>query len=165
MALAFIERGHAPSMGCGRFGAALHCAQALSCAGVYASLVVCTCSKDECLLVPWAPLSCSLARSSLELALGWSSCFFLTSVNLHSRSDLTYYRCSYFKHAITFPKTGLLRQARLLCLKPAWYGSCVYLQQKASGHCNNNTIVADGHTASNAPDLFRPPKLSGAGPG
>ena len=25
--------------------------------------------------------------------------------------------------------------------------------------------VADGHTASNAPDLFRPPKLSGAGPG
>ena len=24
---------------------------------------------------------------------------------------------------------------------------------------------ADGHTASNAPDLFRPPKLSGAGPG
>ena len=26
-------------------------------------------------------------------------------------------------------------------------------------------IVADGHTASNAPDLFRPPKLSGAGPG
>ena len=26
-------------------------------------------------------------------------------------------------------------------------------------------IFADGHTASNAPDLFRPPKLSGAGPG
>ena len=26
-------------------------------------------------------------------------------------------------------------------------------------------IVAGGHTASNAPDLFRPPKLSGAGPG
>ena len=25
--------------------------------------------------------------------------------------------------------------------------------------------LADGHTASNAPDLFRPPKLSGAGPG
>ena len=25
--------------------------------------------------------------------------------------------------------------------------------------------VAGGHTASNAPDLFRPPKLSGAGPG
>ena len=25
--------------------------------------------------------------------------------------------------------------------------------------------VADGHTASNTPDLFRPPKLSGAGPG
>ena len=24
---------------------------------------------------------------------------------------------------------------------------------------------AGGHTASNAPDLFRPPKLSGAGPG
>ena len=24
---------------------------------------------------------------------------------------------------------------------------------------------ADGHTASNTPDLFRPPKLSGAGPG
>ena len=32
--------------------------------------------------------------------------------------------------------------------------------------CNTtNTDVADGHTASNAPDLFRPPKLSGAGPG
>ena len=28
-----------------------------------------------------------------------------------------------------------------------------------------DTVVADGHTASNAPDLFRPPKLSGAGPG
>ena len=26
-------------------------------------------------------------------------------------------------------------------------------------------VVAGGHTASNAPDLFRPPKLSGAGPG
>ena len=26
------------------------------------------------------------------------------------------------------------------------------------------TLFADGHTASNAPDLFRPPKLSGAGP-
>ena len=26
-------------------------------------------------------------------------------------------------------------------------------------------FVAGGHTASNAPDLFRPPKLSGAGPG
>jgi hypothetical protein len=25
--------------------------------------------------------------------------------------------------------------------------------------------VADGHTKSNAPDLFRPPKLSGLGPG
>ena len=25
--------------------------------------------------------------------------------------------------------------------------------------------IAGGHTASNAPDLFRPPKLSGAGPG
>ena len=29
----------------------------------------------------------------------------------------------------------------------------------------NNITFADGHTASNAPDLFRPPKLSGAGPG
>ena len=28
-----------------------------------------------------------------------------------------------------------------------------------------NNMFADGHTASNAPDLFRPPKLSGAGPG
>ena len=28
-----------------------------------------------------------------------------------------------------------------------------------------NFAFADGHTASNAPDLFRPPKLSGAGPG
>jgi hypothetical protein len=26
-------------------------------------------------------------------------------------------------------------------------------------------ILADGHTVSNAPDLFRPPKLSGTGPG
>ena len=26
-------------------------------------------------------------------------------------------------------------------------------------------FIADGHTASNAPDLFRPPKLSNAGPG
>ena len=25
--------------------------------------------------------------------------------------------------------------------------------------------IADGHTVSNAPDLFRPPKLSGTGPG
>ena len=29
----------------------------------------------------------------------------------------------------------------------------------------NPMSCADGHTASNAPDLFRPPKLSGAGPG
>ena len=27
------------------------------------------------------------------------------------------------------------------------------------------STIAGGHTASNAPDLFRPPKLSGAGPG
>ena len=27
------------------------------------------------------------------------------------------------------------------------------------------TPLADGHTVSNAPDLFRPPKLSGTGPG
>ena len=26
-------------------------------------------------------------------------------------------------------------------------------------------MLADGHTVSNAPDLFRPPKLSGTGPG
>ncbi len=26
-------------------------------------------------------------------------------------------------------------------------------------------LLADGHTVSNAPDLFRPPKLSGTGPG
>ena len=30
---------------------------------------------------------------------------------------------------------------------------------------NLRLVFADGHTASNAPDLFRPPKLSGAGPG
>ena len=28
-----------------------------------------------------------------------------------------------------------------------------------------NMTFADGHTVSNAPDLFRPPKLSGTGPG
>ena len=28
-----------------------------------------------------------------------------------------------------------------------------------------DSMFAGGHTASNAPDLFRPPKLSGAGPG
>ena len=28
-----------------------------------------------------------------------------------------------------------------------------------------NDTFADGHTKSNAPDLFRPPKLSGLGPG
>ena len=31
--------------------------------------------------------------------------------------------------------------------------------------CITSIILADGHTASNTPDLFRPPKLSGAGPG
>ena len=31
--------------------------------------------------------------------------------------------------------------------------------------CTTTSFPADGHTASNAPDLFRPPKLSGAGPG
>ena len=31
--------------------------------------------------------------------------------------------------------------------------------------CAGANVHADGHTASNAPDLFRPPKLSGAGPG
>ena len=37
-------------------------------------------------------------------------------------------------------------------------------------HCtpvvkNREIVFADGHTASNTPDLFWPPKLSGAGPG
>ena len=31
--------------------------------------------------------------------------------------------------------------------------------------CPGSTVLADGHTVSNAPDLFRPPKLSGTGPG
>ena len=30
---------------------------------------------------------------------------------------------------------------------------------------SEQTAPADGHTVSNAPDLFRPPKLSGTGPG
>ena len=30
---------------------------------------------------------------------------------------------------------------------------------------SKSLTVASGHTASNAPDLFRTPKLSGAGPG
>jgi hypothetical protein len=30
---------------------------------------------------------------------------------------------------------------------------------------NGALVIAGGHTASNAPDLFRPPKLSGATPG
>ena len=32
-------------------------------------------------------------------------------------------------------------------------------------HFSCGLIFADGHTTSNAPDLFRPPKLSGVGPG
>ena len=35
----------------------------------------------------------------------------------------------------------------------------------ASGLGGAALSIAGGHTASNAPDLFRPPKLSGAGPG
>ena len=31
--------------------------------------------------------------------------------------------------------------------------------------CSTNNKFAGGHTASNAPELFRPPQLSGAGPG
>ena len=38
-------------------------------------------------------------------------------------------------------------------------GACPEGRLKSTGN------IADGHTASNAPDLFRPPKLSGAGPG
>ena len=39
-------------------------------------------------------------------------------------------------------------------------------QSPGAGRAGPRTpISADGHTASNAPDLFRPPKLSGAGPG
>ena len=37
--------------------------------------------------------------------------------------------------------------------------TCCFARMPAS------MAFADGHTASNAPDLFRPPKLSGAGPG
>ena len=36
---------------------------------------------------------------------------------------------------------------------------------KPNGRGNGALITAGGHTASNAPDLFRLPKLSGAGPG
>ena len=48
---------------------------------------------------------------------------------------------------------------------------CTNNQQPSTCACPSqpwraaNTVLADGHTASNAPDLFRPPKLSGAGPG
>ena len=39
-------------------------------------------------------------------------------------------------------------------------------RQSASARAWRETLdVASGHTASNAPDLFRTPKLSGAGPG
>ena len=63
-------------------------------------------------------------------------------------------------------------------LKPtcALWGSGLHLAIQITGGqqdgqlqfttCSAGTNVgADGHTASNAPDLFRPPKLSGAGPG
>ena len=36
---------------------------------------------------------------------------------------------------------------------------------QTAGRAKFHIRFADGHTASNAPDLFRPPKLSGAGPG
>ena len=44
------------------------------------------------------------------------------------------------------------------------------LLRKPAGTCGlpfvaHANIFADGHTVSNAPDLFRPPKLSGTGPG
>ena len=32
-------------------------------------------------------------------------------------------------------------------------------------HIQKAYVFADGHTESNAPDLFRPPKLRGSGPG
>ena len=49
-----------------------------------------------------------------------------------------------------------------------WASACVGRSPKDQGHqpeTNKDIIVADGHTVSNAPDLFRPPKLSGTGPG
>ena len=42
---------------------------------------------------------------------------------------------------------------------------CVLLVHMLSANVAAIMIIAGGHTASNAPDLFRPPKLSGAGPG
>ncbi len=43
--------------------------------------------------------------------------------------------------------------------------SCAGLASQGAGQaCAGTTAFADGHTTSNAPDLFQPPKLSGAKP-
>ena len=48
-----------------------------------------------------------------------------------------------------------------------WNGSTGYTRTAGvRGRCfRAQHTFADGHTVSNAPDLFRPPKLSGTGPG
>ena len=45
------------------------------------------------------------------------------------------------------------------------FHSCNSFHVRGKGARMQPTTFADGHTASNARDLFRPPKLSGVGPG
>ena len=55
-------------------------------------------------------------------------------------------------------RTGVAAQ----CVRAYTHG---FSRRKVEGAKPRTYCFADGHTASNAPDLFRPPKLSGAGPG
>ena len=60
------------------------------------------------------------------------------------------------------------RRWRTLCILRAFLFAEVAPRISANisrGAPNFRLVFADGHTVSNAPDLFRPPKLSGTGPG
>ena len=61
--------------------------------------------------------------------------------------------------------TLLPRALALLSMSCMQGGDSKFRHQQSTGQQCLSFSVAGGHTASNAPDLFRTPKLSGAGTG
>ena len=74
-------------------------------------------------------------------------------------------------NSLLWALSSIINQCQLCVTTRACSGNDVHSQVSLASwepQCNiagTTLCIADGHTASNAPDLFRPPKLSGAGPG
>ena len=119
----------------------------------------------------------AVSQHFIELLLGYSgltgfclACVFVNSFGFFWVLN-EFCMCRWWSNFHTFPNTETQSKPPNLtvfvtdcwCLDTAWL-----VLRDGNGNCmvyTRSIQLADGHTVSNAPDLFRPPKLSGTGPG